>query len=263
VSDPGATEPPVAEDVLPLDEVGLHPVADGAAGEAYAGDGAASSEPDEDEYAYDDEDDEDEEEDGSDGDEDEENDEDEEEEYDDDDEEDEDESDGEEGEEGYEEDEEYDEEAEAGDASPFEAPEAMCRMLFVDVVLVLPSTNPVVVLQEADPPYRELRIPIGGPEGVAIGYAARQMQTPRPLTHELMSRLLEAFSLSLDVVRITESTGRTFRAEIVVSGPSGSRTIDCRPSDAIALSLRQRVPVPIVAAPAVLEAAGGEAAGSN
>ena len=157
------------------------------------------------------------------------------------------------------------EEVEDADAAEpvFQAPERMCQMLFVDVVLVLPSTSPVVVLQEADPPYRELRIPIGGPEGVAIGYAARQMQTPRPLTHELMTRLLEAFSLSLDVVRITETAGQTFRAEIIVSGADGVRTIDCRPSDAIALALRQRVPVPIVAAPEVLEAAAREAPGAN
>jgi bifunctional DNase/RNase len=153
--------------------------------------------------------------------------------------------------------------APGGDALPFPPPAADRRLLFVDVVLVLPSTNPVVVLQEADPPYRELRIPIGGAEGVAIAYAARQVRTPRPLTHELMARMLESFSLSLDVVRITESSGRTFRAEIVVSGPSGTRSIDCRPSDAVALALRQRLPVPIVAAPDVLDSAGGEAVGSN
>ena len=154
-------------------------------------------------------------------------------------------------------------EAVAPDAVPPELPEQMCRMLFVDVVLVLPSTHPVVVLQEADPPYREVRIPIGGPEGVAIGYAARQLRTPRPLTHELLSALLDAFSLNLDVVRLTGFAGRTFTSEIVVSGPSGSRTIDCRPSDAIALALRQRLPVPIMASPEVLDRAGAEAAGSN
>jgi uncharacterized protein len=145
----------------------------------------------------------------------------------------------------------------------FELPPAMSRMMFVDVMLVLPSTHPVVVLQESDLPYRELRIPIGGPEGIAIGYAARQIATPRPLTHELMSQLLERFSLTLDVVRITGLTGGVFTAEIVVSGPTGSRTLDCRPSDAIALALRQRLPVPIMADPDVLDRAASGAAGSN
>ena len=142
-------------------------------------------------------------------------------------------------------------------------PPAMSQMLFVDIVLVLPSTHPVVVLQEADLPYRELRIPIGGPEGIAIGYAARQVATPRPLTHELMTQLFERFNLSLDVVRITGLTGGMFTAELVVSGPAGQRTLDCRPSDAIALALRQRIPVPIMADPDVLDRAAGAAAGSN
>ncbi|MGH9291972.1 MAG: bifunctional nuclease family protein [Acidimicrobiales bacterium] len=145
----------------------------------------------------------------------------------------------------------------------FVVPTPMCRMLFTDVVLVLPATHPVVVLQEADPPYREIRIPVGGAEGVAISYAARQMATPRPLTHEFMTDVLEAFGLNLDMVRITGYFGRTFHAEIVVSGPQGSRTIDCRPSDAIALALRQRIPVPIMALPEVLDLAGGGSAGQN
>ena len=154
---------------------------------------------------------------------------------------------------------------EGGEEEPsgFAPPPAMSRMLFVDVVLVLPSTHPVVVLQEADLPYRELRIPIGGPEGIAIGYAARQVATPRPLTHELMAQLLDCFNLSLDFVHITGLSGGTFTAQLLVSGPAGQRMLDCRPSDAIALALRQRLPVPIMADPDVLDRAAGAAAGSN
>jgi bifunctional DNase/RNase len=160
---------------------------------------------------------------------------------------------------------EDEDESEDADAEPigFEFPRAMSRMLFVDIVLVLPSTHPVVVLQEADMPYRELRIPIGGPEGIAIGYAARQVETPRPLTHELMTQLLERFNLCLDVVQITGLTGGTFTAELLVSGPAGQRTLDCRPSDAIALALRQRIAVPIMVDADVLDRAAAAAAGSN
>ncbi|MHB1987079.1 MAG: bifunctional nuclease family protein [Acidimicrobiales bacterium] len=142
-------------------------------------------------------------------------------------------------------------------------PEQMSQVLFVDVALVLPSTHPVVVLQEADSPYRELRIPVGGAEGVAIGYAARQVATPRPLTHEMLSRLLDAFDLTLDAVRITAVEGSNFVAELRISGPGGVRCIDCRPSDAIALALRRSIPVPIMAAPYVLELAGGASPSGN
>ncbi len=149
------------------------------------------------------------------------------------------------------------------DEPAFERPVAMCQMHFVDVALVLPSTYPVVVLQEADPPYRELRIPVGGAEGVAIGYAARQVETPRPLTHEMVSRLLDAFDLSLDAVHITGVEGANFVAELVCSGRNGVRRIDCRPSDGIALALRRPIAVPIMASPEVLEKAGGGAASGN
>ncbi len=172
-------------------------------------------------------------------------------------------ADSEELEEGESADEEDDDEAEEEDDAGFVAPEAMSQMLFVDVSLVLPSTHPVVVLQEAEMPYRELRIPVGGAEGVAIGYAARQVPTPRPLTHEMISKLLDAFDLSLDAVHITSVHGANFVAELAVSGPTGVRTIDCRPSDAIALALRRAIPVPIMASPEVLDLVGGGAAGAN
>lgn len=154
-----------------------------------------------------------------------------------------------------------DESEDEDDESP--RPEPMSQMLFVDVALVLPSTHPVVILQEAEMPYRELRIPVGGAEGVAIGYAARQVATPRPLTHELISKLLDAFDLSLDAVHITSVEGANFLAELVVSGHSGVRSIDCRPSDGIALALRRQIPVPIMAAPHVLELAGGGSPSGN
>ncbi|MGD0439486.1 MAG: bifunctional nuclease family protein [Acidimicrobiales bacterium] len=149
------------------------------------------------------------------------------------------------------------------DLGTAELPAAMSQMVFVDVVLLLPATHPVVVLQEADSPFRELRIPVGGAEGIAISYAGRGLQTPRPLTHELFTRVLEEFGLTLDVVRITEVRGTAFTAEMVISGRLGTRSIDCRPSDAIALALRQRLPVPIMVDPAVLEVAGTDPMGAN
>ena len=149
------------------------------------------------------------------------------------------------------------------DWDPLVTPPEMSQMVFVDVVLLLPATHPVVVLQEADAPFRELRIPVGGAEGIAISYAARGLATPRPLTHELFTRVLEEFGMTLDVVRITEVRGTAFTAEIVISGRLGTRLIDCRPSDAIALALRQRLPVPIMVDPVVLAVAGTDPMGAN
>lgn len=144
-----------------------------------------------------------------------------------------------------------------------EHPEPMRQMVFVDVSLVLPATHPVVVLQEAEAPYRELRIPVGGAEGLAIAYAARKVATPRPLTHEMVSQLLDTCDITLDSIRLTSMNGSNFHAELVLSGRGGVRTLDCRPSDAIALALRRALPVPIMAAVHVLELAGEVSPSAN
>ena len=124
------------------------------------------------------------------------------------------------------------------------------------VEMVLPAANPVLVLVEQSAPYRTLRIPVGMAEGNAIAFALRGIETPRPLTHTLVIELLERFSLTLEAVRIPARDGATYLAELLVSGPSGLETLACRPSDGVALALRQRLPAPITASLALLEEAG-------
>ncbi len=146
---------------------------------------------------------------------------------------------------------------------PLTTPPEMAQMLFVDVVLMLPATHPVVVLQEADPPFRELRIPVGGAEGIAIAYAARGVATPRPLTHELFTRVFEEFAMTLDVVRITEVRGKRLqRRDGHFRCPRG--TADrLPPVGRHRPRLRQRLPVPIMASPMVLAVAGTDPLGAN
>ncbi len=135
-------------------------------------------------------------------------------------------------------------------------PVPACPLEFVDVVLALPSPNPVVILRETDYPGRQLHIPVGMAEGQAIAYAARGIATPKPLTHELFVDALAALGASVDVVRITNVVGNAFWAEIVLSSPSGVSTLHCRPSDGICLALRSPMAVPITAAAHELEDAG-------
>jgi len=116
------------------------------------------------------------------------------------------------------------------------------------VAMELPSPNPEVVLHEAQDPWRELRIPVGLAEGTAIAYAFRGIETPRPLTHAMVSEILDRHDVSVAAVRITVRRGQVFFAEIDTMGPRGRRVVPCRPSDAIALALRQRLPVPVLVA---------------
>ncbi len=128
------------------------------------------------------------------------------------------------------------------------SPEEWRIVAVAGVEMELPSPNPEIVLHEAQDPWRELRIPVGLAEGTAIAYAFRGIDTPRPLTHELVTEILDRHDISIEAVRITVRRGQVFFAEIDTTGPRGRRVLPCRPTDAIALALRQRLPTPILVA---------------
>jgi len=122
------------------------------------------------------------------------------------------------------------------------------------VYMELPGVHPEVQLRETVAPYRELRIPVGFAEGTAIAHAWRHIATPRPLTHELVTDMLSAHTVTIEAVRITERRGQIFYAELDTMGPKGHHVVPCRPSDAIALMLRQPLPTPLLVADEVFEA---------
>jgi uncharacterized protein len=144
----------------------------------------------------------------------------------------------------------------ADDAEAPTPPERYVPVRFVEVTLTLPSTHPIVVLEELDGPRRQLRFPIGLAEASAIAYADKKIPTPRPLTHAFMTSVLEALGGTLETVRIVDATGTIFGAEAEISSPMGHRTVPCRPSDGICLALRQRPPAPITVAGWVLDEHG-------
>ncbi len=93
-------------------------------------------------------------------------------------------------------------------------------MEVVGVHEVLPSDTPVVLLRETDGE-RLLPIFIGLPEAKAIALALDGQEPPRPMTHDLMSTMLDAFSVSLEQVVVTDLRDRTFFAEVTLRGPAG------------------------------------------
>jgi hypothetical protein len=134
----------------------------------------------------------------------------------------------------------------------FVEPTPYVPMEYVGVVMELPAANPTLVLREIVGLHRELHIPIAFADGVAIAHAAQGIVTPRPLTHELMTDVLNAFGLTLETVRITQVVGTSFSAELVLTGTLGMRVLDCRVSDGVCLALRQNLPVPVTADSLVL-----------
>ena len=59
-----------------------------------------------------------------------------------------------------------------------------------------------------------------------------------------VGKVLQQFGV--EAARITVRRGQVFFAELDTMGPRGRRVLPCRPSDAIALALRQRLPTPIL-----------------
>jgi uncharacterized protein len=117
-----------------------------------------------------------------------------------------------------------------------------------------PTRTPVVILREVAGQRRVLPIFIGVPEAQAIALTMQNIETPRPMTHDLMKNLLEEVGAQVERITVTELREGTFFAEIVLSSRGEVRSVSSRPSDAIALAIR--IGSPIYAEEDVLEEAG-------
>ncbi|MDH4144524.1 MAG: bifunctional nuclease family protein [Acidimicrobiia bacterium] len=119
----------------------------------------------------------------------------------------------------------------------------MVEVELVTVRVEMPSNTSVVLLRERSGDRRLLPILIGNAEATAIAYALDGLETPRPMTHDLMKNLLDDLAVSLDQVIVTELRDRTFYAELKLRTGAGLQTISSRPSDAIALAVRTGTPI--------------------
>ena len=91
------------------------------------------------------------------------------------------------------------------------------EMELVGIELERPPNIPCLVLREAEGAGRVLPIFIGGPEATAIAFALEEVETPRPMTHDLMKDLLDEVGARIERVVVTELRDSTFYAEIVVT----------------------------------------------
>jgi len=131
-------------------------------------------------------------------------------------------------------------------------PENAVRME-VKGLLVDPTSNlPIVLLRDRE---SDLFLPIWiwGFEANAIAIHIEGVETPRPMTHDLLRTLLLDLDARVERVVITDLRDNTFYAEIHLLAGKRELTVDSRPSDALALALR--VEAPILVARSVLEKA--------
>lgn len=100
----------------------------------------------------------------------------------------------------------------------------------------------------------QLPIRIGSVEAAAISMGIEDTPHDRPLTHDLLRTVINTLGAKLTGVAIVDVVDTTFYAQLMLTLPDGSsRQIDCRPSDGIALAVREGVP--IMASESVLETA--------
>jgi bifunctional DNase/RNase len=128
------------------------------------------------------------------------------------------------------------------------------EMELVGIEMERPPNIPCLVLREAQGAGRVLPIFIGGPEATAIAFALEEVETPRPMTHDLVKDLLEELGARIERVTVTELRDATFYAEIVLSSAGSVHSVSARPSDAVALAVRFGAPV--FAEEGVLDEAG-------
>lgn len=104
------------------------------------------------------------------------------------------------------------------------------------------SRMPIVILrnQEGD---SLLPIFVGLFEANAIAQQLDGSLSPRPMTHDLLGNLIDALHARVDRVVITDLRDNTFFASIHLERNGEKLAIDARPSDAMALALRVKVPI--------------------
>lgn len=90
---------------------------------------------------------------------------------------------------------------------------------------------------------RRLPIVIGSFEAQSIAIALEKMNSARPLTHDLMKNMANAFGIKMKEVIINNLSDGIFYSQLICKNGSDSLEIDSRTSDALALALRFECPI--------------------
>ena len=115
-------------------------------------------------------------------------------------------------------------------------------MVIYGVSFDMVGKQPIVLLKTRDG-NKFLPIWIGHPEAAAILMKLQGANTPRPMTHDLISEMLSELEVSCTRVAVTELRENTFYAEVTLQLNGREIPIDSRPSDALALAVRTGAPI--------------------
>lgn len=104
------------------------------------------------------------------------------------------------------------------------------------------SEQQVVFLREVGG-YKSFPIIIGINEAIAIDRKLKDLQFPRPLTHDLLAMTISALGAKLDRIIITDVSDDVFFSSLILIQGNKQIEIDCRPSDALAIAAGTGTPI--------------------
>jgi uncharacterized protein len=119
----------------------------------------------------------------------------------------------------------------------------MEREVKIRGLMMDPVTNMPVVVLKAVQGAGTLPIWVGIYEANAIALEIEKVQTPRPMTHDLLKNVLLGLDVHVQKVVVSELKDDTFYALIWMERAGQTMSMDSRPSDALALALRLDCPI--------------------
>ena len=122
------------------------------------------------------------------------------------------------------------------------AKESLIRVNIHQLVVDPANQQPVVSLSDPDEK-RALLIWIGISEAQAIYAELQGIEHNRPLTHDLLARIINKVNGKINRVVITHTEENIFYAVIVLSKNGNVVEIDARPSDSIVMALKFKAPI--------------------
>jgi bifunctional DNase/RNase len=119
----------------------------------------------------------------------------------------------------------------------------MFKPMVISGLTVDPLTNsPIVILKEVEGD-RTLPIWIGLLEATAIASELEGIKFSRPMTHDLLKNIMGLIEVKVNKIEVCDLRNNTYYALIYFDHKGKEVSIDARPSDALALSLRTDAPI--------------------
>lgn len=124
----------------------------------------------------------------------------------------------------------------------------MVELKVLTLIVMDPGNPSFLVMEPVEAPVSEgksrvVPICVGPHEAMMLGMALEEARFSRPTTHDLMLDTIANLDAHIDHVYIYEVKNGTFFAQLVFSQYDRMINVDARPSDAIALAVREQAPI--------------------